>query len=224
MAASARSRAQPARPLLLALEAPRAALEAQALVPALPLLRAAPRGDGHPVLVLPGFTASDLSTRVLRAYLRRRDYAAHGWQLGRNVGLEGEIGGRMRDRLLALHAEHGRRVSLVGWSLGGIYARELAKLAPGCVRQVITLGSPFALLPPPPVPATAIYSRSDGVVAWQDCRELESARTDNVEIVGSHCGLGVNPLVLFAVADRLAQPESGWKPFDRSGWRGAFFR
>jgi pimeloyl-ACP methyl ester carboxylesterase len=252
--ARAGRRPTPPRPVLLALEGPRAALEAQALLPALPLLRAAPRGDGHPVLVLPGFTASDASTRVLREYLRGRGYAAHGWRLGRNVGFHREIGGRILQRLEGIHVHHGRKVSLVGWSLGGIYARELAKLAPACVRQVITLGSPFggearghragwlhetvygeelppenrvwlnSLLPPPPVPSTAIYSRSDGVVAWRACREPESEHTDNLEVVGSHCGLGFHPLVLYAIADRLAQPEDGWKPFDRSGWRGALFR
>ena len=252
--AHSRARTAPTRPLLLALEGPRAAFEAQALVPSLPLLWTAPRGDGHPVLVLPGFTASDVSTRLLREYLRERGYAAHGWRLGRNLGMHREIGGRILRRLEELHARYGRKLSLVGWSLGGIFARELAKLAPERVRQVITLASPFggearghragflhesvygeelppenrawlnSLLPPPPVPSTAIYSRSDGVVAWRACRELEAARTDNIEIVGSHCGLGAHPLVWYAIADRLAQPEDDWKPFDRGGWRGALFR
>jgi pimeloyl-ACP methyl ester carboxylesterase len=252
--APAPSRPRPPRPLLLALEAPRAAQELALGLAALPLLRAAPRGDGHPVLVLPGFTASDESTRFLREYLRDRGYSAHGWRLGRNVGFHRELAGRILARLAEIHTHHGRAVSLVGWSLGGIYARELAKLAPERVRQVITLGSPFggeerghragwlhetvygeelppenrawlsSLLPPPPVPSTAIYSRSDGVVAWRACRELETARTENIEIVGSHCGLGFHPLALFAIADRLAQPQNDWKPFDRSGWRGALYR
>jgi pimeloyl-ACP methyl ester carboxylesterase len=247
-------RARPGRPFLLALEGPRAFAEAAFGVAAWPALRTAPRGDGHPVLVLPGFTADDASTRFLREYLRDRGYAAHGWRLGRNVGMHGKLAGPIRERLEEIARRYGRSVSLVGWSLGGIYARELAKLAPERVRQVITLASPFggedrghragwlhetvygeelppenrrwlnSLLAPPPVPSTAIYSRTDGVVAWRACRELPNAATDNLEIVGSHCGLGFHPLALYAIADRLAQPEGAWKAFDRSGWRGALYR
>ena len=248
------TRARPARPLLMLLEAPRAVTEAALGFAALPLLRNAPRGDGHPVLVLPGFTADDTSTRFLREFLRDRGYAAHGWRLGRNIGMHREIAGKLRTRLEELFARYGSKLSLIGWSLGGVYARELAKLAPERVRQVITLASPFggeaqghragwlhetvygeelppenrawlnSLLAPPPVPSTAIYSKSDGIVAWRACRELATPRTDNIELVGSHCGLGFNPLALYAIADRLAQPEAGWKAFDRTGWRGAFYR
>jgi pimeloyl-ACP methyl ester carboxylesterase len=238
---------------LLLLEAPRAFLESSLLLPALPLLRAAPRGDGHAVLVLPGFVATDLSTRVLREYLTRLGYRAHGWGFGRNLGLEGDLGRRLLRRLEDLHRRDGKCVSLVGWSLGGIYARELAKRAPETVRQVITLGSPFGgdrnggpdptwleravsgeelpprarerpnRLHPPPVPCTAIFSRSDGIAPWQACVEGPGEQTDNIEVVGSHCGLGFHPAVLYAVADRLAQPAGAWKPFDRSGLRRAFF-
>jgi pimeloyl-ACP methyl ester carboxylesterase len=229
-------------------------LEAQSLVAALPLLRSAPRGDGHAVLVLPGFTASDRSTELLRRYLAERGYAAYGWGLGRNQGGGDGIGRRLDERLRGLAERHSERVSLVGWSLGGVFARELAKREPERVRQVITLASPFggsatghepgwlheavrgeplsqrarawldSTAAPPPVPSTAIYSRSDGVVAWRACREPETAHTDNLEIVGSHCGLGVHPLALYAIADRLAQPTGNWKPFDRSGWRSALYR
>ena len=217
---------QTRRPLLMALEAPRAAFEAQTLVPAWPLLSLAPRGDGHGVLVLPGFMASDRSTRVLRRFLLDRGYAAHGWGLGRNLGTEDGLGSRLRARLLELSLRHGGRLSLVGWSLGGVFARELAKRLPERVRQVITLASPFGgpAAAPPPVPSTAIYTRSDGIVAWQACREPEGAQTENLEIVGSHCGLGFHPLALYAIADRLAQPLGDWKPFDRGGWRGALYR
>jgi len=228
MAEAGRSRrALPSRrPLLMALEAPRAAFEAQTLVPAWPLLSLAPRGDGHGVLVLPGFMASDRSTRLLRRFLRDRGYAVHGWGLGRNLGTEDGLASRLRARLLELSLRHGGRVSLVGWSLGGVFARELAKRLPERVRQVITLASPFGgqAAAPPPVPSTAIYSRSDGIVAWRTCLEPEGAQTQNLEIVGSHCGLGHHPLALFAIADRLAQPVDDWKPFDRSGWRSALYR
>jgi pimeloyl-ACP methyl ester carboxylesterase len=132
----------PPSPLLLALEG-RAWLEFASLVPALPLLGRAARGDGHPVLVMPGWLAGDASTRALRWFLRDRGYHAHAWRLGRNRGPTPEAIAGMTERLHALHARHGRRVSIVGWSLGGIYARELARRFPELVRQVITLASPF---------------------------------------------------------------------------------
>jgi hypothetical protein len=76
---------------------------------------------------------------------------------------------------------------------------------------------------PPPVPSTAIYTRSDGIVAWQGCREQESATTENIEVEGSHSGLGYNPAALYAIADRLAQTEGEWRPFDRSGLRSLLY-
>jgi len=238
---------------LFYLEGPRALCEASTFLPALPKLLTAPRGDGHPVLVLPGFIAGDASTQTLREYLEALGYQAHGWQLGRNVGAPEQTLAALMMRLDELHRRYDLSVSLVGWSLGGIYARELAKYSPSAVRQVITMGSPFGGTPgssnvsrlrrifygeessteerawrkhlwaPPPVPATAIFSRTDGVVAWPACMELPAAHTDNIEISGSHCGLGYNPLALFAIADRLAEPEYGWKPFSRTGWRRFFY-
>jgi pimeloyl-ACP methyl ester carboxylesterase len=210
------------RALLLALEAPRAALEASSLGPALPWLATSARGDGHPVLVLPGFLASDVSTRVLRSFLGARGWTPHGWGLGRNRGVHVAPRDALLARLEALAA--GGRVSLVGWSLGGVFARELARRAPGLVRGVITLGSPFGDREPPPVPTTAIYSQSDGIVNWRDCVEAAGPRTENIAVVASHCGLGVHPLALLAIADRLAQPDGDWKPFDRGGPLGALYR
>ena len=244
----ATSRSRSPHRLLTALEWPRAAFEAATLPAAWPVLRSAPRGDGHPVLVLPGYWAGDGSTAALRAYLRALGHRAHRWGLGWNLGLEDGVGGQLLARLDALHARYGRAVSLVGWSLGGVYARELAKLAPARVRQVVTLGSPFQLnsggagwlasmvhgraaqrpgrriADPPPVPSTAIVSRSDGIAGYHACLEPLGPRTENLEVPGSHIGLGVNPLVLFAIADRLAQPEGAWKSFDRSGLRGVLYR
>ena len=149
-----------------------------------------------------------------------------------------------------MHEATGQKVSLVGWSLGGVMARLLARRAPDHVRQVITLGSPFAGSPkssnvwrlyeymsgtavdgqhtqgmlaeiaaPPAVPTTAIYTRDDGVVAWQTCREVESDLAENIEVHGSHCGLGVNPSVLYAVADRLALKPGEKRRFDRNNWQ-----
>ena len=215
-------------PLWLALEPQRAFGEWLSSFPATPLLERAPRGDGHPVLVLPGFMADDASTGPLRRYLKRLGYRAHPWLLGRNLGLHESMRERLAERAVELHARHGRKLTLVGWSLGGVYARELAKHMPGSVRQVITLGSPFGdferTRPAPPVPATAIYSRSDGIAHHESCRESEGPRRENIEVVSSHCGLGVNPIVLWAIADRLAQAEGEWKPFERGGWRAYLYR
>lgn len=220
----------------------------------LPLLTAmSPRGDGHPVLVLPGLVTSDRSTIALRNFLKSRGYATYGWNLGRNYGPLPGVERGMVEKVEELYEKHGRKVSLVGWSLGGIYARQLAKLMPDKVRQVITLGSPFAGDPratnawrlyeftsghkvddrerhmggaisePPPVPTTAIYSRTDGICHWRNCLEKEGPQAENIEVEGSHCGLGHHPAAVYAVADRLSQPEGKWKPFDRAGVRSLFF-
>jgi pimeloyl-ACP methyl ester carboxylesterase len=183
------------------------------------LLKQAPRGDGHPVLVLPGFLAGDDSTRILRSYLKSLGYAVHPWLQGRNLAhptlREGLV-----DRMSDLHQRYDRKLSLVGWSLGGVYARALARRMPQHVRQVITLGSPFGASHPPPVPSTAIFSKSDGITPWEACREPVGPRLENIEVMGSHCGLGWNALVLWAIADRLSQLEGDWQPFARHGWRG----
>ena len=237
-------------PLLALTDLPRALIELGSLPWAAPLLARAPRGDGHAVLVLPGFVTGDRSTGLLRRYLRSLGHDARGWALGRNLGPRaiGAQGEKLVTRVRALHEETGRTVSLVGWSLGGVMARQVSRRLPEAVRQIVTLGAPFAGDPlatnvrplyerltgqrldsgatadqlresatPPPVPSTAIFSRSDGLVAWQNCIEPPSATTDTIEVRGSHCGLPTNPAVLYAVADRLAQAEGAWAPFDRSG-------
>jgi pimeloyl-ACP methyl ester carboxylesterase len=214
---------------LLLAEAPRAFAESLTLRPAAPWLRRAPRGDGHSVLVLPGFTAGDESTGAIRRTLRALGYGAHPWRLGANLGLREGMRGQLAARVEELRQRSGRRVSLVGWSLGGVYAREIARRMPEHVRQVVTLGSPLAApdrglsgarwREPPPAPCTSIYSRTDGIVHWRQSLEPESDHTENIEVPGSHCGLGFNPLVLYAIADRLSQAEGAWRPFERSGWR-----
>lgn len=227
---------------LLLLEG-RALLELAALLPAWPALRRAPRGDGHPVLVLPGLMASDFSTRALRGFLRDKGYAAHGWKQGRNLGPSDALIAAMVERLTDVQRRHGRRVSLIGWSLGGIYARELSRAMPDLVRQVITLASPFRdvaavnvprrlqararrdnplqddavlrahLRDPLPVPTTAIFSHSDGIAAGASCRADPAPRTESLEVESSHLGIGHHPVVLLTIADRLAQPEGTWTPF-----------
>jgi dienelactone hydrolase len=212
-----------------------------------PLLMTAPRGDGHPVLTLPGFLASDLSMAPMRRYLRELGYDSHAWEMGRNIGGVSRMRAALRDRLAEVHAATGRKVSIVGWSLGGVYARDLALRAPDMVRSVVTLGSPFAndiratnatrlyealsgegveddpelrkaIAGDLPVPVTSIYSRTDGIVNWHTCLLRPSDTAENIEVhLASHVGLGVNPAALWAVADRLSQAEGEFRQFDRSG-------
>lgn len=212
-----------------------------------PLLLRAPKGDGHPVLALPGFLASDLSMMPMRRYLKELGYDAYAWEMGRNFGGVASKRDALRDLLRRIHEASGRKVSVVGWSLGGIYARDLALQVPDMVRSVITLGSPFAndvtatnatrlyellsgesvddnpeireaIAGDLPVPATSIYSRTDGIVNWRTSLLRPSATAENIEVhFASHIGLGVNPAALWAVADRLAQPEGEFRQFDRSG-------
>src|SRR3954465_7490058 len=134
---------QPPSKTLMFLET-RAIHEFGAFLGALPLLTLAPMGDGHPVLGLPGLVPSDTSTRPLPPFLRSRGYFGKGWGQGRNLGLREGVQDGMQDLVHELSDTQGRKISLVGWSLGGVYARQLAKLMPDHVRSVITLGSPFA--------------------------------------------------------------------------------
>lgn len=232
---------------LLALAEGRAVFELAAFALSRPLLSLLPRGDGHPVLVLPGFLASDSSTGPMRRLLRDLGYDAYGWKLGRNVRVDLERVHQMERLLLDIFEKTGRKVSIVGWSLGGVFARELAKLHPHAVRQVVSLGSPIhddrrhtnasrlfeflngkepepvrhgrftGLHEAPPVPTTSILTRTDGIVHWRGSvqhPETGNPLTENIEVHASHCGLGVNPSVMVALADRLAQAEGAWKPFE----------
>lgn len=226
----------PPSPLLLMLEG-RAFGEYVSLLLSRPFMRSLPRGDGHPVVVIPGFGGSDFGTRPMRQVLKRLGYDVHGWGQGRNLGMRSHIRERLRMRLHELNESSGRKVSLIGWSLGGVFVRELARHQPERVRRVITLGSPINGHPhsnnvdalyrwvnrgaykvdweafqrrriPPAVPCTAIYSKTDGIVAWQCCLEEPAPNTENVEVRASHFGLGVNPQVLRVIAERLARPEA----------------
>ena len=145
--ARADGRSRPGRPSLLlqAMEGPRAYLEYAALVGAAPLLQLAPRGDGSPVILLPGFTGTDSNTLALRTVLRSLGHHAVGWGLGKNLGPTTHVISGI-DRLVATLADkHGTTVSLVGWSLGGVFARRFAALRPHEVRRIVTLGSPYRL-------------------------------------------------------------------------------
>ncbi len=213
------------------------------------------RGDGHPVLVLPGFTANDRSTTQLRALLRDLGYRTYGWKLGPNLGPTHHIVNGLTTRFNDIVEREQQPVSLIGWSLGGIYARAIARDNHALVRQVITMGSPIRIqdgdasavggiwealssvhdpaaleamadsesVSPMPVPTTAIYTRTDGVVHWRTCLERRGPTTENIEVFGSHSGLGFNPWVAVAVADRLSQRVGRWRRFRPPLWAlGAF--
>ena len=203
-------------------------------------------GDGHPVLIFPGLGAGGVSLTPLRKHCEALGYTALDWEYGRNTGPQGNVDAwmsRPAAQAASLLARFEQTATLIGWSLGGLYARELAKLLQPRVRQVITIGTPFnasadhadtgspfrplsgsampfnhtfsaRLRGPPPVPTTSIYSRSDGVVAWQTCRhDEESNLVQDIEIDGSHIGMCWNSEVLNVVADRLAQRPGQWRPY-----------
>ena len=208
------------------------ALDAARLVGALPRLSAAPRGDGHLVVDIPGWRAPEVTGAPLRRYLRRLGYDARGWGFGTNTGDPRRDVERLAARVLDLVEAKGSPASLVGWSLGGVIAREVARLHPEAVRRVITYGTPVTggaayttiaratgqgaadadrvarrLHPRSPieVPLTVLFSRRDGVVAWQACIDHTSPHAEHVEVSSTHLGLGFDPDVWAVVADRLAR-------------------
>lgn len=230
-------------------ELPRVLLEATLLGATWNILRAnAPRGDAHPVMVLPGFMGGDESTLLLRRFLTSLGYKVLPWLQGRNLGRPELLEGAMRRFYRAWQA-YETPISLVGQSLGGVFSREIARKFPEATRCVITLGSPFAATEhgntnamigrlfeemsglsveemrarfgqgdpraPLPMPSTAVYSKRDGVVAWDTCIERDSALAESIEVQGSHSGMAVSPDVLHVVADRLAENPASWRKFDR---------
>ena len=240
-------------PWLMLMEA-RAPWELAALLAVTPWLSRMPAGDGHPVIVFPGLGAADTSTLAVRQFLSRQGYTAYPWGQGFNLGPRPGVLEGCRALIEQIHARHREKVSLIGWSLGGIYAREMAKERPELARCVITLGTPFTGHPratnawrfyemvsgqrphddelllaevrrPPPVPTTSIYSKTDGVVAWQcSINPPQHAHTENIEVHASHLGMGMNPMALYAIADRLRQDPAHWKRFDLRGARRWFFK
>ncbi len=200
-------------------------------------------GDGHPVLVIPGFMGSDFSTQRLRDFIHEMGYVAYGWEGGRNLGKHRQDIPFIIQLVEDLYKKHQEKVTIIGWSLGGVYTRQVAKAIPHRLRQIITMGAPFngitqpnnaawlfrllnggaktqglteewlAELPnPAPVPTTAIYSKDDGIVPWRTCMEIEEdALHQNIEIRGTHFGLGFNPLIWYIIANRLPLQENNWK-------------
>lgn len=248
---------------LYSLIEPRAVLEMIALPYALPMLMSAPHGDGHPVLLLPGFMADEATLVALKFYLRNRGYQVETWGFGRNVGFQRKHAQALEQKIRYMHHKSGRKVSLVGWSLGGLFSYYGAHQAPECVRNVITLGSPvtvdrtgsdaaplvktlYRMIAHPmgpdahtmnpraknlrehkllPIPMSCLYSLSDGVVPPQEATiDGVPGLHENLRVPGSHVGLGFNAMVLWIVADRLAQPEDQWRPFEPQGPCGSVYR
>lgn len=192
-----------------------------------------PQGNGRAVIVIPGFGAGDFETRMLRQSLRRLGYRSVPWKMGRNMGSTSENRAHLRSELKRLMGVSGQKVSVVGWSLGGVFARELGRKFPEDVHSVVSLGTPFTgdhdanilhdifqrisgsefssedlaafnqRKEPPGVISTSIYSKTDGVVSWQCSLEKESELTENIEVISSHCGLVFNPLAVSALAHAL---------------------
>lgn len=226
---------RPPNALLALTDGPRALVDAACLGIVAPLLRKLPPAPGkRSVMVIPGFLGDDRGNGPLIRFLRDLGYTTTGWGQGRNLGPASFNEENLRNALDALAVAGDGKVALVGHSLGGIYAREIARMEPGTVHQVITLGSPFGkghrdashasrmykrlnpntdprddddfLSTPPPVPTTAIYTRGDGVVNWRtSVQDGDHSNVHNIEVLGSHIGLNLNAAVWYWVAKKLAQ-------------------
>jgi len=188
-----------------------------------------PDGDGQVVLVLPGFLTSDMVTRPLRDFLEEQGFRTFGWEYGLNIGPTPGALAHLRSRVRELSELNDAPVALIGISLGGLLARDLAYDCPGQIRHVVTLASPFRLptastfeplvrmcgplydpaaqierlAMPLPVPSTAFFTRDDGVVAWESCRS-DDPDCMNIEVDGHHMTICRNPKVLTHLIERLA--------------------
>ncbi len=225
--------------LMLQMLEGRAGAEAAQLMLAMPLLRMqAIRGTGEPVMVLPGFMADDHSTYVLRHFLNAIGYKAYPWGLGINRRRMMDLLPQVTQGVQAIANESGQKAKLIGWSRGGILAREVARDYPDLVDRVITIGSPIkggvsvssigsmvqrqtGLTPqqmaqllrqrqqaPIKVPVRAIYSKLDGVVAWKACIDEDTQDVKHFEIRGSHIGMGTNVDVFKLLPKLLAEKNT----------------
>lgn len=202
-----------------------------------------PKGDGHAVIFFPGLLGDDSSTRPMRQLFTDLGYKTYGWDLGQNLHFNDERETKMNALVERIYKKYGQKVSLIGWSLGGVFAREIAKSNPDMVRNVITLGSPISgdldhthakriyeiyngkpdtvmknrltKIPiAPSVPTSCLYSKRDGIVSWKGAMQItEQKQTENIHIRSSHIGFGLNPKAMVIIANRLAQKEGEWQPY-----------
>lgn len=206
---------------------------AQVLMAPPPFPEEAARGSGQPVIVIPGFLSPDMTTARLREFLTYQEFLAHPWTCGLNIGPMPRVIAEVERQVRETANASGRPVSLVGVSLGGTIAREVAKTCIGPVAQVITLVSPVhlpvttplaplaeaasllwnmeeldalrAIAEPPPVPLTALFSRDDGVIDWRASVPAEGELVEVVEVSGPHMTISSNPQVQRIVAERLVR-------------------
>lgn len=223
----------------------RALIELGQLIQSFAHIPTLPNGDRHPVIVIPGFLTDDKYTSILRWFLKQKNYDVYPWTQGINLSFNLRSVHRLQKQIYNIRNLTNRKVSLVGWSLGGIYARYVSHSMPEHIRHVITLGTPFSrtmtstmitrffefvnkqkfsdlhpdilqkITQPLPVASTSIYSKMDGVIAWE-CSICPAPKHnhEHIEVESSHIGLTHNPASLYAIADRLALPENSWHPFE----------
>ena len=198
-------------------------------------LRSAPRGDGRISVFLPGWKAPEATTLPIRGYLRSLDHDTRSWGLGTNHGDVEALRDQMIPLVERLAESSGRPVNLVGWSLGGVISREIARSVPDAVRRVITYGTPVIdgprytagassyeaaeleriselqgnldITQPIATPITAIFTRKDSVVDWRACIDRTSLDVTSIEVGSTHVGLGIDPDVWLAAALALAEND-----------------
>ncbi|MFZ1525623.1 MAG: hypothetical protein WAT22_12455 [Saprospiraceae bacterium] len=188
-------------------------------------------GQGRVVMVVPGLLTSDFWTVILRKYLSKKGFQVYGWEMGTNLGRMEKIP-ELISKIEAIKIRHNQPIILIGWSIGGLFSREVSHQRPDLISKVMTLGSPFGdvqapnnakwvfellnddydidhslvqrLASPTTMPSVAFYSKKDGIVPWEAC--MDSITDDhhlNVEIRSSHFGMGANPSVLDAIVQNV---------------------
>ena len=212
----------------------RAVFEALALIPTAPFLAAQDRGDGRQVMLLPGFMADDRTMWPLQRYLEYLGYDALPWGLGRNTGQPEIDAGRIVERIREEQRDD-EPMTLIGWSLGGVIARDVARREPELVREVITLGTPVEGGPKYTAsstqfeenqhldldeleqhiheinsqgiecPLTVVYSKGDGIVDWRAAIDRYNPQARHKRVSGSHLGMAVNPAIWRIIARSLAE-------------------
>jgi alpha/beta superfamily hydrolase len=187
-------------------------------------------GKNRPVMVIPGLLGTDFSTKILRKFLTKMGFMVFGWEMGRNLGKFEDLR-KLTQKVKDLHSKTGKKVIVIGWSMGGIFAREVGKIIPDSIEQLITMGSPFGYIhapnnakwvfdllnkgrkempefenqihEPAPIPTLAIYSKTDGIVPWEACMERkEDNLHQNREVTSSHFGMGMNKEIFKVVLER----------------------
>ena len=233
----------PSPPLFNMMMETRSLLEWTSIYCLYPFIPKRIKGNGHPVLLIPPYLGDDNSTSFVRKYLTSLGFKTYKWELGFNM-VKSHYIPRLEEKIADIYQEHQEKVSIVGWSGGGIFAKIMANRHPDQVEQILTIGSPIwgvmdmktpvyglmeffrgkslkernerflaELEPVPSMPVTCIYTKTDGLVPWKHCMEAETYREDikNIEVYGSHSGMGANASVLLVTANMLSSNIQGKK-------------